>query len=91
MNLADGLTAVTGGVARLVIDHNRVVVLVMLVLTAGVVFGLTQEQRDAENGASESVIEGTAVHDAETHPDARSHDRDDETSTDAAYIQGPDG
>ncbi|MFT4944458.1 MAG: putative RND superfamily exporter protein, partial [Halovenus sp.] len=91
MNLADGLTAVTGGVARLVTDHNRLVVLVMLVLTAGVVFGLTQEQRDAENGASESVIEGTAVHDAETYLDARYFDGEDETSTDAVYIQGNDG
>jgi len=91
MNLADTLTTVTNGAARVVTDHNRIVLLVMLVLTAGVVFGLTQEQRDAEGGASESVIEGTDVHDAETYLDARYFDEEDQTSTEAVYIRSTDG
>ena len=90
MSVGDTITGATDRVASAVINHNRIVILVMLVLTAGVAFGLTQEQGENQNSADESVIEGTDVYDAQQYLDTQYFD-EEETSTEAVYLRSDSG
>lgn len=64
MSVGERLGTASSTVAGAVTSHNRLVVVVMLVLTVGVVAGLTQGQGETTNAGAEDVIEGTAVHEA---------------------------
>ncbi len=90
MSVGDRITGAADRVARAVTNHNRIVILMMLVMTAGVAFGFTQDQGENQNSADESVIEGTAVYDAQQYLDAQYFD-EDETSTVAVYVRSESG
>ena len=61
MSIGERLEGVSGAIAGGVTSHNRLVIVVMLVLTAGVVAGLAQDQGETTNEGVEDVIEGTEV------------------------------
>ncbi len=92
MSIADSLSAVTDRIAGAVTDHNRLVILLILVLTAGVVFGMTQEQGDSDNALGGDVIEGSEVDDANQYlDDVYFTESSDGTETVEVYVRSEDG
>jgi predicted RND superfamily exporter protein len=92
MSIADSVSATTDRIAGVVTDHNRLVILLMLVVTAGVIFGVTQEQGDSDNTASEDIIEGSEVNDANQYlEDVYFTERSDGTETVEVYVRIEDG
>ena len=92
MSIADSVSSTTDRIAGVVTDHNRLVILLMLVVTAGVIFGVTQEQGDSDNTASEDIIEGSEVNDANQYlEDVYFTERSDGTETVEVYVRIEDG
>ena len=77
-----------------VTTHNRLVIVVMLVMTAGVGFGIVQDQGDAEQDLDDDAMGDTEVFKALDYIDDRYDDEGDEhenvTVTDA-YVLTDDG
>ena len=92
MSIADSVSSITDRIAGVVTDHNRLVILLMLVVTAGVVFGVTQEQGDSDSTASEDIIEGSEVNDANQYlDDVYFTEGSDGTETVEVYVRSEDG
>ncbi|UPV98898.1 MMPL family transporter [Halorussus gelatinilyticus] len=77
--------------ARFVTDHNRIVVLVMLLLTAGVGSGVTQLQMGSTAGGGDAVGD-TTVAQKQSYIQSHYAQRNDSGGRPAAvYVRDPDG
>ncbi|MCU4751365.1 MMPL family transporter [Halobacteria archaeon AArc-curdl1] len=77
-----------------VTTHNRLVIVVMVVLTAGVGFGIAQDQGDVDEGIDDDSLGNTDVYDALEYIENSygESERDDEsTVTTDVYVIADDG
>jgi predicted RND superfamily exporter protein len=83
-----------GSVFEFVTEHNVAVVLLMLVLSGGVVAGITQMKMQSDNNNSEELLNGTTVGEKQTYVGehyANRSDEADDTQRAVVYIKASDG
>jgi predicted RND superfamily exporter protein len=79
--------------AEFVTAHNRLVILLVLVLTVGVVAGVTQDQGGTSQGIDDSAVQNSDVYDASEYIDDNygGNESEDNVSTADVYLLTDDG